>query len=72
MPTEKQPITYDDIEETPASTLMALSFAELNGFIREAERRFRKAQTLKDWLVWIKTEKALRYKPAGSTDGGAS
>lgn len=70
MPEEKQTVRYDNIEDIPASALMQLTFTELTGFIREAERRIEKAKTLRNWLTWIKIEKALRNKPSNSTDGG--
>lgn len=72
MTIEKQTIKYEDIEDIPASILMELTFTELSGFIHQAERRLEKAKTLRNWLTWIKVEKALRYKKGDLDQGGAA
>ena len=67
----KNPITYEDIEHTPACVLMTLSQQELNSLIQEAEERADKAQIAVFWLKGLKAEKILRENPDMEELGGA-
>ena len=71
MPRHNQPVRYDDIEHTPASTLMELGSPELTNLIQQAERRIEKAQAVKSWLTWIKKEQYLKRISAKTQQGGA-
>jgi len=67
----KHPITYEDIEHTPACVLLKLSQKKLNSLIQEAEERADKAQIAVIWLKGLKMEKTLRENPDMEDLGGA-
>ena len=60
---------FRSIEQTPVQELMQLSIAELDGFIRQAALAVENAQTLREWLTWIKAEKLLREDPDNGNEG---
>ena len=70
MTDDQSTIPYHHLEQTPVHELMQLPCSELDGFIHQAQRTIQNAQTLCDWLTWIKAEKLIREAPDGSAEGG--
>ncbi len=63
------PITLEDIENLSATKLLALSFAELNALVKEAERKADKLYLIADWLRGIRTEKTFRQQTHNQEGG---
>lgn len=53
-------LRYEDIAKTPAHELLKLSYEELNAFISVARKAEEEAQSIRHWLIGIKTEKTIR------------